>query len=45
MRLLGYLYKKRFGLKIANLKQGDGEGACPSKETGCGVQRPPSGGL
>ena len=35
-----YLYRKRFGLRIANRKHGDREGACPSRETLCGGQRP-----
>ena len=36
--MLGYLYGKRFDLKIAraNRKEGDRIGAGPSRETGCG---------
>ena len=41
MRLLEYLYGKRFGLEIANRKEGSaGEGARPGRETGCGGQSP-----
>jgi hypothetical protein len=38
LRMLGYLYGKRFGSKIAsaNSKEGDKVGAGPSRETGCG---------
>ena len=36
--IYGSLGVKR--LRIANRKQGDGEGACPSRGTGCGGQRP-----
>jgi len=36
--MLGYLYGKRFGSKIAwaNRKEGDRVGAVPSRETGSG---------
>jgi len=39
MRLLGYLYGKRFGWKPL-VRRADGEGSWPSTETGCGRQRP-----
>jgi len=42
MRLLEYFYGKRFGSKMPEpiSRRGDGEGACPSREMGCGGQRP-----
>jgi len=38
LRVLGFLYEKRSGSKIAsaNLKEGDRVGAGPSRGTGCG---------
>ena len=45
MRLLGYLFRKRVGSKkVSANRKGGGRvkwgGACPSRVTGCGVQRP-----
>jgi hypothetical protein len=43
--MLGYLYRKRFGSKIASTKrkEGDRVGAGQSTETGCGGNNPYEG--
>ena len=42
--ITGVFIQEKFWFKNS-LWQSEGEGACPIRETGCGGQRPPSGGL